>query len=143
MPTSAELALVDTNVLVESLYKSAPHHDRAVKLLDRAQSGEVALCAFPQVFGEFYSVVTDKRRTDPVMSPAQALDAIDTFLVMPGLSLLPLPPDVLQRWLALARRAAVKGGQIFDLQLIAAMIESGITRVFTFNREDFREIRRG
>jgi predicted nucleic acid-binding protein len=34
------LALVDTNVLIESLFDGAPHHEAAVALLERAQSGE-------------------------------------------------------------------------------------------------------
>ena len=58
MRTSADdLVLVDTNVLIESLFDGAPHHAAAAALLERAQTGDVELCVLPQVLAEFYAVV--------------------------------------------------------------------------------------
>ena len=52
MPRSGEdLALVDTNVLVESVLASAPHHQASAALLERAQAGELQLCHRGQMSG--------------------------------------------------------------------------------------------
>ena len=59
---------------------------------------------------------------------------------MPGLTLLPVPPDVVLRWVELARRHPVTGGAIYDLQLAATMLGNGIHRIYTYNRPDFEPI---
>ncbi len=58
MQTSTDdLALVNMNVPVESLFDGAPHHAAATALLERAQFGRVDLCVLPQVFVEFCATV--------------------------------------------------------------------------------------
>lgn len=37
----------------------------------------------------------------------------------------------------LLRRHPVTGGEVFDLQLAAAMLANGITRIYTYNCGDF------
>jgi predicted nucleic acid-binding protein len=41
------------------------------------------------------------------------------------------------RWADLAEKHGVTGADIFDLQLVATMLENGVRRIYTFNREDF------
>jgi len=55
MPTPSDLALVDMNVLVESLFKGSLHHGATVALLERAQAGEVAFCVLQQLRAESLS----------------------------------------------------------------------------------------
>ena len=135
-----DLALVDTNVLIESLIEGDVHHKAAAALLERAQSGEVELCLVPQVLAEFYSVVTNPNREEMALTPDQALDAIDTFLQMPGMTELPAPPDMLSRFLELARQHKVRRGDIYDIVLAAAMLGNGVHRIYTFNRRDFERL---
>lgn len=138
MPTSGDdLALVDTNVLVESMMESAPHHQAAAALLERAQSGDVDLCVVPQVLAEFYAVVTDPRRVSVALSVEKAIEAISTFLSMPGMTELPMPTDVVATWTDLARRHNVTRGDIFDVVLVASMLGNDVRRVYTYNRSDF------
>jgi hypothetical protein len=47
------------------------------------------------------------------------------------------PLDVVDRWVALLRQHPVTGRQVFDAQLVAAMLGNGMTRLYTFNRTDF------
>ena len=58
MPTSADLALVDTNVLVYALFPEAPQHAAARALLDRAEKADAGLCVSLTVVSEFLSIVT-------------------------------------------------------------------------------------
>jgi predicted nucleic acid-binding protein len=40
-------------------------------------------------------------------------------------------------WMELLRRNPVRGGDVFDLQLVATMQANNIHRVYTFNAKDF------
>ncbi len=135
---SDEVALVDTNVLVYALYPEVEHHVPARSLLERAQAGQLDLCLVPQILTEFFAVVTNPRRVTEPRRPDEAIDAIERFLVMPGMMLLQAPTDIVGRWLSLARKYPVTGGATFDVQLIAAMLGNDVRKIYTFNRDHFQ-----
>lgn len=137
MATSDSPALVDTNVLVYALLPEADEHAASRALFVRAQSGELALCLTPQVLAEFYAVVTDPRRVTAPQKPAEALNAIRQYLAMPSVRLLPVPEDVVTRWVKLVEDRPVTRGAVFDRQLAATMLGNGVTRIYTYNRPDF------
>lgn len=56
---------------------------------------------------------------------------------LPGLALLTVPPDLVQRVTQLLRRRPVLGRQVFDLQLVATVLGNGGRRISTFNTKDF------
>jgi hypothetical protein len=58
-------------------------------------------------------------------------------LALPGITLLPVPSDVVGRLLTLVRRRPVTAIKVYDLQLIAAMLGNGVKTIYTFNTEDF------
>ena len=135
-----DLALVDANVLVYATYPESEHHVPARALLDRAQSGQVRLCVTSQILAEFYAVVTDSRRVTEPRQPEEAIEAVQDFLHMPGLTLLPMPADVVPRWIDLARKYPVTRGAIFDIQLVASMLANDVPRIYTFNRPHFEKL---
>ncbi len=137
---SADPAMVDTNVLVYAILQDSDQFQASQDLLDRAQDGEIPLCLTPQVLAELYSVITNPSRVSHPCPSDQAVDVVEEFLAMPGLTLLPMPPDVVSRWADLARRHPVRGGAIYDLQLAATMLGNGIHRIYTYNRADFEAI---
>lgn len=137
-PSSEQPALIDANVLVYAFYSQSQHHQTSLDLLDQAQDADAALHVAPQVLAEFYAVITDGRRVDPPFQPAEALDAIENVLALPGITLLPVPIDVVNRWIALARQQPVKRGAIFDLQLVATMVGNGVTKLYTYDVSDFQ-----
>ncbi len=132
-----ELALVDSNVLVYACYQESEHHDAALGLLNRAQDGLINLCLVPQVVAELYAVVTDSRRVSQVYQPDEAVKVVEEILAMAGLTLLPVPGDVVGRWMALVREHAITRGAIFDAQLAATMLGNGVSKIYTFDRSHF------
>ncbi len=134
---SDELALVDTNVLVYAVQQDSEHHAAARGLLDQALDGEIGLCVTSQVLAEFYAVVTDSRRVTNPRKPQEVLEAIDQILAVPGITLLPAPPDLVDRWTALARRYCTTCGAIFDTLLAATILGNGISAIYTFDRSHF------
>jgi len=128
---------VDANVLVYALYRDTPQHATSRAFLDRAQRGDLTLCFTSQTLAEFFSIVTSARRVSAPRTPEEAVGAIQSLLALPGTTILPVPADVTSRWLDLLSRRPVRGGAVFDLQLIATIMANGVERICTFNRQDF------
>jgi len=133
---SVEPGIVDANVLVYALDADAPQHVACRTLLESAQGkAPVTLYVTPQILCEFYAIVTNARRVLKPRSSADALAAISDMLGF--LRVLPVPVTAIDEVMALLRRYPVTGGEIFDLQIIATMKLNGISRIYTFNADDF------
>ncbi len=89
-----------------------------------------------QILCEFYSIVTNARRVLKPRSSADTLTAISHMLAF--LRVLPVPVTAIDEVSALLRRRPVTGGDIFDLQIVATMKLNGISRIYTFNTDDFK-----
>lgn len=133
------LALVDSNVLVYALYADAKQHDASLQLLDRAQDGQVSLCMAPQNFLEFFAVITDSRRVGAPYTAVAALEAIEKIQEMPGMTVLPVPLDVVTRVTELVRDHPVTRGAVFDANLVATMLGNDVHRIYTYDRSDFEQ----
>jgi hypothetical protein len=134
---SADMVAVDANILVYAVYRDTPQHAASRAWLERAARGEVKICLTSQVLAEFFAIVTNPRRVSNPRTPDDAVTAIEAALALPGATLLPVPPIVTSRWLEMLRRRPVRGGAVFDLQLIATLAANGVNRICTFNRADF------
>jgi predicted nucleic acid-binding protein len=95
--TTSELALLDTNVLVNAVFENSEHFAAARDLLDRGRDAAAGFQLLPQNVTEFYAVVTNPKRVTTPKSPSEALSAIRTFLGLSGIALLPVPTDVVSR----------------------------------------------
>ena len=133
---SVEPGIVDTNVLVYALDADAAQHAAARALLEAARDdASITLFVNPQILCEFYSIVTNPRRVRNPRSPAEAIAAICGLLAF--LYVLPVPAQAVDGLLDLLRRHPVTGGDVFDLQLVAAMQANGVSTIYTFNTDDF------
>ena len=137
---SANRAVVDTNVLVYAHLTDSPHHLTSVALLDRAKRPDADLCIFPQMVAEFYATMTNPKRVTSPMSAAIALNALDKLLALPGITVLPIPVDIVARVMVLLRAAPVTGRLVFDYQIAAALLQAGISTLYTYNIKDFSHI---
>ena len=134
---SVEPGIVDANILVYALDADAPQHVACRTLLEAAQGeASVTLYVTPQILCEFYAIVTNARRVLKPRSSADALAAISNMLGF--LRVLPVPVTAIDEVMALLRRRPVTGGEVFDLQIVATMKLSGISRIYTFNTDDLK-----
>ncbi len=130
-------AMIDTNVFVYALYPAYPQYQAALRLREQAQDPEEDFYVTSQILAEFYSTVTNPRRIDPPLSIARALQEVENIQALAGLIILPLPIEVVSRWIQLARQHQVSRSDIFDTQLVATMLENDVRRIYTFNVDDF------
>jgi hypothetical protein len=54
-----------------------------------------------------------------------------------GVRILPVPVDIVNRWLELLRTHSVTRGSIFDVQLVATMLGNEVRKIYPFNVRDF------
>src|SRR5437660_12811060 len=100
-------ALIDANVLVYALYAEMEHHRPSRALVETATDTGAGLCFTSQVLAEFYSIVTNPKRVSVARTPEDAARAVEAFLSMPGITILPVLPDVAKRWVELLKRHPV------------------------------------
>lgn len=127
-------SFVDANVLVYAATPSAPQYKASLALLE----SDAKLCVSPQIFAEFYSVVTNPRRVSVPFSSVEAKAFIDALL--PRMEVLIIDRTVVERWSRLAVEHLVTGADIFDLQLAATMMQAGVLRIYTYNISDFERV---
>ena len=81
--------------------------------------------------------MTNPRRIQPPLPIDRALQEVENIQALAGLIVLPLPVEVVTRWVQLARQHQISRSDIFDTQIVATMLENEIRRIYTFNADDF------
>jgi len=129
------MILIDTNVLVYAIQEQDPHHETSRKFVEAATTGSPLACLFPQVLLEFYAVITDSRRMEKPATCAEGLDLIRRYsALIPVLHPSPASLDVL---FSLIGDLDVRSQGIFDLHLVAQMMDAGVDTICTYNTKHF------
>lgn len=130
------LVLVDTNVLLRLIEPQHAQYTMAVTAIETLESlGRVKALA-PQVVYEFWAVATR-----PLTSNGLGLSTPETEFKLEGLlstfRLLRDERTIYERWRELVADHDVKGKQVHDARLVAAMLRHSISHLMTFNVTDF------
>ncbi|AOX01560.1 twitching motility protein PilT [Moorena producens PAL-8-15-08-1] len=129
--------LVDTNVLLRLVQKTSPMHPDARKAIFILRRQGVSLCIIPQNLIEFWAVATRPISNNglglSIDEASQATDKIKRLFV-----LYPDTPGILAEWESIIIKHQVKGKQVHDARLVAAMVTHKITHLLTFNIDDFK-----
>jgi len=138
------MILLDTNILVHATTAASPRHAAAKEICRQAWQQELEACVALQNLCEWYAVVTDSRKVSPPLPVETASRELETYSASNSLRIIAPSADLLQRLPGLLRRAKRKGAHIFDVLLVATMLEHGVETIYTENTQDFsgfREIR--
>ncbi len=130
--------LLDANILIHAANGSSPVHETAKRLRDQAVEGALQACLTPQILWEFFSVVTNPRRIDRPLTRGSALKEVEAYVAAEHVALLVPQPSATRRALVLLAHSRVTGPRIFDLYLVATMLDHGVRRIYTEHVEDFR-----
>ncbi|HAG83533.1 MAG TPA: PIN domain nuclease [Cyanobacteria bacterium UBA12227] len=128
--------LIDTNVLLRSADPAHPMYNDATNAVSLLRSREETLCIIPQNLIEFWNVYTrPANRNGLGHTPSEAGSEINRikafFTVVPDTALI---YDV---WERIVTQYQVRGVNVHDARLTAAMLVHGLTHILTFNIEDF------
>jgi predicted nucleic acid-binding protein len=128
--------LVDTNVLLRLCKADDPQHGLVQAAVDRLFSAGTALCYTSQNLAEFWNVCT--RPVDrnglglSIPETDRRARAIESVMV-----LLPDGEAVHREWRRLVVAYEVRGAQVHDARLAAAMLVHGVAHVLTMDESDF------
>ena len=126
---------IDTNVLVYAHRRDISFHAAARETLyELAVSGRswaIPLhCAV-----EFYGVVTHPGIWNIPSTPAQAADQIRAWQDCPTLAILGDHERTLERLLAIADEAHIKGPKVHDARIAALCLSHGVAELWTVDRD--------
>ena len=130
------MVLFDTNLLVHAHAGRSPYHEVARRLRDEVIHGKMEACLSPQVLCEFFAVSTDERILQPPLTPEQANKEILNYWVSNFRKILP-KENTVKRLHQLLERRTVKHQQVFDVFLVATMLDDEVRMIYTQNTKDF------
>jgi hypothetical protein len=139
--TAKESILFDTNVLVYATNEDSPFFEVAKELRQKALVGEIRACITPQILAEYYSVVTSPRRVTKPLSPKQAREEVEAYLQADAIRKLPIQSSASAQMVELADRYRVREQGIYDVQLVATMLDHGVKSIYTANEKDFERFK--
>ena len=131
------MILLDSNVLVYAHAAHSPFFDAAQRLRDQAVVDELAACISPQVLCEFIATCTNPKLFRPALSPAQAVKELTTYWASAHIRKI-FPKDrTIERMAELIARYRLSGQRIYDVFLVATMLDNDVRTIYTLNTKDF------
>jgi predicted nucleic acid-binding protein len=132
--------LVDTNVLLRNVDVHHAMHQAARQAIDTLRLNGERMSIVPQNLIEFWNVFTR-----PVERNGLGKTATRAEVEIGRLKkLFPLhldTPAVYETWEQLVCSYRIVGINVHDARLVAAMLVHGMTRILTFNIDDFKRYR--
>lgn len=136
------MILLDTNLLTRMTDSANPQCAVARRAVHTLLGDQERLAVVPQNFYEFWAVATRKPGSSPTgqnglgMTTEQASQWLHFF--QRRFTLLPDREELLTHWHTLVRTLGIRGLRSHDARLAAAMRSYEITRLLTFNTDNFK-----
>src|SRR5690242_8681510 len=128
--------LVDTNILLRSVEPLHPQHALAVGAVSQLLSESTPVYFTLQNIAEFWNVATRPIANNGLgLSIAATLGEVEKIEAL--LTLLPDTPGVYAEWKRIIVEHGVSGVKVHDARLIATMKTHGLSRLLTFDVDDF------
>ena len=127
--------LVDSNVLLRLVYRRDAMHDDTQNAYITLREKE-RLCIVSQNLIEFWAVATRPGSVNglglTVEEATYESSLLKIFILKPD------TPAIFTTWEQLVVKYQVKGKQVHDTRLVAAMVVHQISHLLTFNTKDFK-----
>lgn len=132
--------LIDTNVLLRALTLRNPLRPVARQAIKTLLERGLGLCVAPQNLVELWNVCT---RPEKYNGLGKTIAATDGYLrlVESFFAILPETPELFTTWRELVVTYQVSGTKVHDARLVAAMTLHHVSRILTFNTQDFGRYR--
>lgn len=132
--------LIDTNILVYAYNSSSKFHEISLDIIEKALNNEIEAVVADKNLFEFYAIITDKKRVELPISTAEACNVID-YLINSPLKIIFSTPFTLLKTFELIKHYKIRKQDIFDIILVAMMIENNIKNIITSNEKHFKNIK--
>ena len=128
--------LLDTNILLRSSDDSSEHFELALGAVQTLLTRGEALFLVPQNIYEFWAVATRPTRSNGLGWDVERVQR-EVDVLTTRFTLLSDTQEVFEHWLELVTRFDVKGKQVHDARLVAAMQTHSVENLLTLNVKDF------
>ena len=125
--------LIDSNILIYAANEDSPHQKPASQIMSKVITGNINACLSYQTLYEFYAIITDPKRVESPISPKKAQETIELYMMASNIKKIFPQKTNLQNTLSLLNKYEVSKQAIFDLVLIATMMDNGVQGVIYNN----------
>lgn len=132
--------LIDTNILVYAYNEDVEFHEEALRILENALNKNINAAIADKSLFEFFAIITDKKRVENPITIDEAIEIID-FLVDSNIKIIYSSPFSFLKTLELTKKYQVKKQDIFDINLVALMIQNKIDTIITADDKHFKNIK--
>lgn len=130
------LHLLDTNLLVRLIDRSAVQHAVARRTIHRLRRAGHPIHTLPQNIAEFWNVITRPKNYNGLGQSPVLAERMLNFIER-NLTVLPDDAQAYAFWRRLVLTYAVQGKQVHDARIVATMLAHGVMHLVTFNIADF------
>lgn len=128
--------LIDTNVLLRLSKRDDPVHSSVRAAVASLAKDGAELCCTPQNVFEFWNVCTRPRTANGFGLSVKEADT-RVLTIEDTMTMLPDNEQIYPEWRRLVARNNVRGVQVHDARLAAAMRVHGVSYILTLNQPDF------
>lgn len=130
---------IDTTFLIDLEISDSPRHQNALKLFNKWRKEEHSVLAiFNQSFLEFQHVITDAKRFNQPLTMEQAIERTWFWLDQERIKIIYPNDSSLKRALLWTNMHKLGRKRIQDTHMAAAFAESGVSKLWTANPDDFK-----
>ncbi|HWD97823.1 MAG TPA: type II toxin-antitoxin system VapC family toxin [Bryobacteraceae bacterium] len=133
---AAPACLLDSNILLRTGKVTPGHYPDIELALDLLVRGGFKFCFTSQTLGEFWNVCTRPANRNGYGLSVAATDVL-AKRIESEYDRLPETSAVHDHWRALLIQHQIKGAQVHDARIAAAMYVHGVTHILTLNDRDF------
>jgi toxin-antitoxin system PIN domain toxin len=131
--------LIDSNILIYALNKSSPYHEEAKQVIDAILKDAIKGYLTPQVLFELFAVITDSKKFPAPLTPASAYPLIETNYLNDKFPLIHPKETTWRKSFDLAKQYQISSQDIFDVTLVATMVDNDIFCIVTYDRTNFQK----
>lgn len=133
------MILLDTNILVYAANTICEFHEIASKIRDDVIIGKIKGCISLQNLSEFYSVITSQKRVQKPLSSKEAVEEVKKYAQAEKLLKIHFNNCTVDIFCDLAAKYKIKAQDIYDLRIVATMLDNGVNEILTANDRDFNQ----
>ena len=128
--------LVDTNVILRVTKQDDPLFPEVSRAIGALLAADTTLFYTYQNIAEMWNVMTRAAENNGFgLTTKRALIELET--IERAMSMLPEDESSYQRWRGLLQTYNIRGVQVHDTRLVAAMLTQGVKHILTFNASHF------
>lgn len=130
--------LLDTMILVYAYDTACRFYEKAKEIRDKALNRDIKGCIAYQNLYEFFACLTDKNKTSNPITPIEAGAEIEKY-IFSQIPVIMQTSGTCKKVIDIVRRYKIVKQEIYDVVLVATMLENGVNGIYTHNPEHFKK----